>query len=98
MKKSRSFDQTNQPHPHEPEGHYAPAKNRAFPKRLYWMREDMGALSFSWTLTLLATFAATQSDQPARWLLVGPAPLAIGFAAAALLRRRFNLRGYLRDL
>ena len=58
----------------------------------------MGALSFAWTLTLLATFATTQSDQPARWLLVGAAPLAIGFAAAALLRRRFNLRGYLRDL
>jgi hypothetical protein len=79
-------------------GIYAPGIKRAFPKRFYWMREDMGALSFSWTLVLLATFAATQSDQPALWLLVGPAPLAIGFAAAALLRRRFNLCGYLRGL
>lgn len=82
----------------QPEGLFAPGTNRASPKRPYWMREDMGALGFTWTLMLLATFAATQTDQPALWLLIGPAPLAIGFAATALLRRRFNLCSYLRTL
>jgi hypothetical protein len=82
----------------QPEGAPAPGANRAFARRLYWMRGDMSAASFTWTLVLLATLAASQSDQPAFWLSVGPAPLAVGFAAAALLRRRFNLCSYLRVL
>jgi hypothetical protein len=65
-------------------------------KGLYWMREDMGALSFAWTLVLLSAVAAIQTDQPVLWLLIGPAPLAAGVAAAGFLRRRFDLCAILR--
>jgi hypothetical protein len=73
-------------------------RNTAFPNRTYWMRGDMSALSFALTLLLLGTAAATQTDQPVLWLLIGPAPFAVGFAAVAVLRQRFNLYACLRGL
>lgn len=73
-------------------------RNTAFPSRLYWTREDMGTLSFTLTLLLLGTIAAAQTDRPVLWLSVGPAPLAVAFAAAASLRKRFNLCAYVRSL
>jgi hypothetical protein len=73
-------------------------RNAKSPGGLYWMREDMGAHSFAWTLLLLGTVAAAQTDQPMLWLLVGPAPFVVGYAAVAFLRRRFNLCAYLRGL
>lgn len=75
---------------------FNPWKNTRSSKGLYWMREDMGVLSFAWTLVLLSTVAAMQTDQPVLWLLIGPAPLAAGVAAAGFLRRRFDLCAILR--
>ena len=65
-----------------------PRKRVRFPNGFYWMREDMGAVSFILTLVLLGSAAAAQTDQPAFWLLVGPAPLAAGFLAVSFFRRR----------
>ena len=71
--------------------------NTRFPSGTYWMREDMGILGFTWTLVLLGTVAAAQTDRPILWLLAGPAPLVVVLATVALLRRRFNLCAYLRS-
>ena len=75
---------------------FNPWKNTRSSKGLYWMREDMGVLSFAWTLVLLSAVAATQMDQPVLWLLLGSAPLIVGVAAAGFLRRRFDLCAILR--
>jgi hypothetical protein len=81
--------------------HLNPLKNTKSSKGLYWMREDMGALSFAWTLVLLSAVAAIQTDQPVLWLLFGAGPLAAGVAAFGFLRRRFDLciilRGFRRS-
>ena len=76
--------------------HLNPWKNTRSSKGLYWMREDMGVLSFGWTLVLLSALAATQTDQPVLWLLLGSAPLIVGVAVAGFLRRRFDLCAILR--
>jgi hypothetical protein len=73
-----------------------PGKNKRSANGHYWKREDMGLLSFMLTLVLLGTVAAAQTDQPVRWLLIGPAPLAVGLAVAAYCRQRFNLYAFLR--
>jgi hypothetical protein len=74
-------------------------RNAKSPGRPYWMREDMGAHSFAWTLLLLGTFAAAQTDQPVLWLLIGPAPFVVGYTAVAFLRqKRFDLSARLRGL
>jgi hypothetical protein len=52
---------------------------------------DMSAFSFTLTLLLSSTIAAANADRPLFWLLIGPAPLAIGLVAAVFLRRRFPL-------
>ena len=56
---------------------------------------DMSAFSFTLTLLLSSTIAAANTDQPLFWLLIGPAPLAIGLAATVFFRQRFPLRRYL---
>jgi hypothetical protein len=76
--------------------HFNPWKKTNSSRGLYWMREDMGVLSFAWTLVLLSAVAAIQTDQPVLWLLIGPVPLAVGVAAAGFLRRRFDLYAILR--
>jgi hypothetical protein len=74
-------------------------RNAKSPGRPYWMREDMGAHSFAWTLLLLGTCAAAQTEQPVLWLLIGPAPFVIGYTAVAFLRqKRNNLSARLRGL
>jgi len=65
--------------------------NAAYPNTSNSARRDMRASSFALTLLLFATIAAAHTDQPAFWLLIGPAPLAVGFAVVALFRRRFDL-------
>jgi hypothetical protein len=65
--------------------------NAAYPNTSNSARRDMSASSFALTLLLFATIAAAHTDQPAFWLLIGPAPLAIGFAAIAIFCRRFDL-------
>ena len=74
-----------------PDIHLNPWKDSKSSRGLYWMREDMSALSFAWTLVLLSAVAATQTDQPVLWLLIAPAPLALGVLLAGFLRRRFDL-------
>jgi hypothetical protein len=54
------------------------------------MREDMGVLGFAWTLLLLGTIAAAETDQPVLWLLVGPVPFLVGFVLVVSLRQRFK--------
>jgi hypothetical protein len=67
-----------------------------FPNSTYWMREDMRPLSFTFTLVLLGTLAAMQTDQPLFWLLAGPLPLAIGCAGVRLTRQKCHLGAWLR--
>ena len=69
---------------------------RRFPNSTYWMREDMRPLSFTFTLVLLGTLAAMQTDQPLFWLLAGPLPLAVGCAGVRLTRRKCSLGAWLR--
>lgn len=51
------------------------------------MREDMGVFGFAWTLLLVGTVAAAETDRPVLWLLVGPVPFVVGFAVVAFLRK-----------
>jgi hypothetical protein len=55
----------------------------------------MSAFSFTLTLLLSSTIAAANADRPLYWLLIGPAPLAIGLVAGVFLRRRFPLHRFL---
>jgi peptidoglycan/LPS O-acetylase OafA/YrhL len=65
-------------------------RSRKYLQGNYWMREDMGVLGFAWTLLLLGTVAAAETDQPVFWLLVGPVPFLIGFVVVVALRQRFK--------
>ena len=47
----------------------------------------MSAFSFVLTLQVLGTIAAAHTDRPVFWLLVGPMPLAIGFALITFARK-----------
>jgi hypothetical protein len=69
-----------------------------FPNSTYWMREDMRPLNFTFTLVLLGTLAAMQTDQPLFWLLAGPLPLAVGCAGVQLTHRKCHLGSWLRGL
>jgi hypothetical protein len=57
----------------------------------------MTASSFVLTLLLIATLAATSADNPAFWLLLGPAPLAAVVGAVALVRSKFGQRASQED-
>jgi len=50
-------------------------------KRFYRSRtrSDMSVPSIILTLVLLGTIVAGHTDHPVFWLLVGPAPLGVGF-------------------
>jgi hypothetical protein len=48
---------------------------------------DMNVSSVIFTLVLLGTILAGHTEHPVFWLLVGPAPLSIGFTAIIVLRR-----------
>ena len=52
-------------------------------------QSDMSPFSFILTLLLIGTVAATYSNDPAFWLLVGPAPLAAVFTTTTLFRRKW---------
>jgi hypothetical protein len=54
--------------------------------------KDISTNGFVLALLLFGTIAAVQTDQPTFWLLIGPAPLLVGFAAIAFLRQRFDSR------
>ncbi len=52
-------------------------------------KRDMSGFSFVLILMLLCEIAASQTDNPVFWLLVGPTPLALALASSRLLRYRF---------
>ena len=54
----------------------------------------MSASGFTLTLLLFETIAAACTDQHVFWLLIGPAPLVIGFAAIGFLRLGFDLHSF----
>jgi hypothetical protein len=66
------------------------AKNATPPKRSAQTKRDMSAFSFSLALLLLGTIAATNTNHPVFWLLLGPAPLAAGFTVLTFFRQRFS--------
>ena len=59
---------------------------------------DMSASSVIFTLVLLGTILAGHTDHPVFWLLVGPAPLGIGFTAIMVFRRRTRAKLLVNDL
>jgi hypothetical protein len=50
----------------------------------------MSVPSIILTLVLLGTIVAGHTDHPVFWLLVGPAPLGIGFTVITFLRQGLN--------
>jgi hypothetical protein len=51
-------------------------------------KRDMSGFSFVLILMLLCEIAASQTDNPAFWFLVGPTPLALALASSCFLRYR----------
>jgi hypothetical protein len=51
-------------------------------------KRDMSGFSFVLILMLLCEIAASQTDNPVFWLLIGPTPLALALASSRLLRYR----------
>jgi hypothetical protein len=49
-------------------------------------KRDMSGFSFVLILMLLCEIAASQTDNPVFWLLVGPTPLALALASSRLFR------------
>ena len=49
----------------------------------------MSVFGITLTLVLLGTIAAAHTDCPVLWLLIGPAPLGVGFTVIAFLRHGF---------
>jgi hypothetical protein len=50
----------------------------------------MSVPSIILTLVLLGTIVAGHTDHPVFWLLVGPAPLGVGFTVITFLRQGVN--------
>jgi hypothetical protein len=48
---------------------------------------DLSVSSIVLTLVLLGTIVAGNTDHPIFWLLIGPAPLGIGFTLITFLRQ-----------
>jgi uncharacterized integral membrane protein len=58
-------------------------RKQSRPKRSSQSDSDMTASCFILTLLLIATIIAVYTDRPVFWLLMGPVPLAAGFALLA---------------
>jgi hypothetical protein len=63
-------------------------------KETVWTGKDMSAFSIVLMLLLLGIFAAAHTDRPVFWLLVGPAPLAVGFTLTTFLRQGFGRQNF----
>ena len=61
-------------------------RKQSRPKRSNRSDSDMTASCFILTLLLIATIVAAYTDRPVFWLLIGPVPLAAGFALIACLQ------------
>lgn len=68
------------------------------PRRSNRTSSDMTTSCFTLTLLLIATIAAAYTDRPAFWLLMGPVPLAAGFASAACFQQRLGRRSLSRQV
>jgi hypothetical protein len=55
-----------------------------------WTGKDMSTFTIVLILVLLGMFAADHTNRPVFWLLVGPAPLAVGFTLTTFLRQGFG--------
>ena len=64
-----------------------------FARRSGTTKRDINGFSFILILILLSEISASQTDNPVFWLLVGPTPLALAFAAHRLLRYRSTRSG-----
>ena len=73
-------------------------RNLVTQKRPCWAGGDMSASSVIFTLVLSGTILAGHTDHPVFWLLVGPAPLGIGFTAIMGFRRRTQPKLLVNDL
>ena len=56
-------------------------------------KSDMTNSCFTLTLLFIATLVAAYTDRPAFWLLMGPVPVATGFAMIAFLQPKLGRRG-----
>jgi hypothetical protein len=59
-------------------------------KEAAWTGKDMSGFTIVLLLLLLGMLAAAQTDRPEFWLLVGPAPLAVGFTLITFFRQGFG--------
>jgi hypothetical protein len=59
-------------------------------KETAWTGKDMSAFSIVLMLLLLGIFAAAYTDRPVFWLLIGPAPLAVGYTLITFFRQGFG--------
>jgi hypothetical protein len=59
-------------------------------KETAWTGKDMSAFSIVLMLLLLGIFAAAYTDRPVFWLLMGPAPLAVGYTLITFFRQGFG--------
>jgi hypothetical protein len=64
-----------------------------FAKQPGTTKRDVNGFSFILILLLLSEITASQTDNPVFWLLIGPTPLALIFAATRLLRYRSTRSG-----
>ena len=70
--------------------HQSATSNSTIKER--WTNGDISMFGFTLALVLLGTILSAYTDRPVFWLLVGPAPIAIGFTLTAFLRQGFGRR------
>jgi hypothetical protein len=63
------------------------SRKESRPKRSDRASGDMTVSCFTLTLLLIATITAAYTDRPLFWLLLGPVPLAAGFALIACFQQ-----------
>jgi hypothetical protein len=64
------------------------SRNSAAKTGSNWTTKDISVFAVTFVLVLLGTAFAAATDQPVFWLLLVPAPLAIGFTVVTFLRER----------
>ena len=68
------------------------SRNSAVKTGSSWTAKDVSAFTVTLMLVLLGTVFAANTNQPVFWLLLGPAPLAVGFTLITFLRERRSWR------
>jgi len=72
-----------------------PTRNTTSQEQSGWNTRDMSFFGFTLTLLLLGTIVAARTDHPAFWLLFGPTPFAVGYAALTFFRQGFGRQVFL---